>query len=475
MLKSRSNIMHAGIGIISIIAAYSISSSAFCADAQAPEMITKATHQLTVPAGPYSVVNTATGKLITTIPITGWKIRGGMEINFNLTNVSDDGGLWPETRPATGWRHSYQSWIADVHIPLTTYYVYQWNSTDASYSWKDSDMSRETGNPFDLAAVSDGFQVTGKDKTVYKFLTGDSYNYLSTITDTHNNQIALTYGISGTTLVTRVTDPNGNYLELVWERSGSSQRLTSVNVKKSNGTVLRTYTFEYSTVINEWSKLIKINFPLPATGQQQPYVRFEYDNGTNRITKIYTRQNNGDTGELAWTYTYDSLLHKVTQVDGPAADQGRSSTSATAFKLQFSYDTSVTVGSYSYWETRIKDALWVSAYPERHREVHLYRHTDPAYSRFGPIITYVIGSQSTDDSIGSSYDNNVSSVYPGCYYSKYEWNESGTEYDCTLKKYTPPTATDSTKCYTCKWYDDSNSNTTTDNRLNLWKITNPKK
>ncbi|MCX6345762.1 MAG: hypothetical protein NT018_11930, partial [Armatimonadetes bacterium] len=92
---------------------------------------------------------------------------------------------------------------------------------------------------------------------------------------------------------------------------------------------------------------------------------------------------------------------------------------------------------------------------------------------FGPSIAYVIGSQSTDDpNSGSTYDLPITAAFPKCYYSKYTWNSAAPEFDGTLSSYTPPTATDSSKRYTYKWHSDSA--TATDNRLNLWKITNPK-
>ena len=467
------------------------------------------THQLTVPAGPNTAANTCTGRLITSIPLVGFKCAGKLSIDFTLTKVGDDGragdtaNIWWQSRPATGWRHSYQTWLAVVQIGNSK--IYEWNTPQGSYVWDQLNAAAPierrtgTGNPYDLTVVTAGssYQIRAKDGTLYKFAhqAGTStYTYLTEIADTRQNRITVHYeNANARQVVTKVKDErSGRYLQLDWYTpAGDMRRLAALYAKDSDNSTKQTFTFDYNGSLPQ---LTKILFPAATQGgNDKYYYEFTYLGTANigyRIQSITTPKNNGST-RLTWTYAYDTL-NRVTSATGPAADQGRDSTSQTAQSVRFNYTNPriITdengVTSTSYIVCRILDGLYRGAPPSssynennqldrQHRIVHLYRNrSDAFYQYFGKPIAYVIGSQSTDDPTGSSYHSSMSAAYPGCYYTKYTWNDTGTELDGTLKTYTPPDATDSTKCYTFKWYDDTGGNTQTDNRLNLWKYTNPK-
>lgn len=471
-----------------------IAKPARCQDWQSPDQVAQATHQIAVPAGTSSVVNTGTGKLITTIPIVGLSSRAKLSIDFVMTKVSHDGNLWSLSRPACGWRHSYQSWIAYSNVSIIKY---QWNSPNGSYAWNGTSFTRGPGNPYDLSTITGGYQVRDKDGTIYEFThqkggSAYGYMYLTAIREPHGNQITLYYdNATYDDIVTRIVEPSGRYLQLDWKTDGTVRRLRNIWVKKPDNSLVRTYQFKYPDDydpgdILEPTKLVRIIFPQPTVGAEAPFYAFDYSgmggygNGYG-IHSITTSGNNTSDPDIVWNYTYDNNL-RVTDATGPTANEGRGSTSPTVAHLRFHYPNNISIGGYSYRVCRVLDALYTgntfstgtepNPADRQQREVHLYRHgSDDPYEDFGPLITYTIGPQSTDDaSSGSTYDSAVTTAYPNCYYSKYLWNESGTEYDCTLKSYTDP----GNHTYQYKWYDTTGGNTTTDSRLNLWKVTNPK-
>lgn len=438
-----------------------------------PSNVSQLQHQLSVPAGPYSVVNTASGALITTIPICGWKTRGGMSINMVVTRDSKDGSQFAGDL-TEGWHHSLSSYV--VKWPSTNN-VWQWCNTDFVRLWKDTMTTRCPGNPDDLAAGSTGFVVTAKNQTTYEFQqlysNPTNFYFLSRSKDTYGNAISYSYESGYPALVHAVTDPSGRALTFTWEHPQGPpvpvDRLKSVTDPRG-----KIYTFLYgdSTHIRH---LTRIDFPATEDGPA-PWVEFTYETGTNgdRIKTIKTPGNNG-SGTLTWTYTYynagdpdisSGLVGYIRDVTGPNA--GDSSTGKVSFTYKQNYLAS---DSRLYLRTDVRDAQYSSG--SAHRQVHLYYPDDGddrSFSFFGPMIAYNISSTSSNDSAGSSYDSVMTTDFPGCEYSKYEWNR-GTNvwyaslFDGTIARYTNPRG----KSWTYQW----SSGSTTDNRLNLWKITDP--
>ncbi len=459
-----------------------------------PSDLAKATHQMAVPAGPYSMVNTGTGSLITNIPIVTWKTCGGMEINFALSTVSGDSTPW-YGMPAHGWRHSYHSWVGYS----TLVNRYQWcsptDSNDWNYITSAGTYQRWTGNPNNLSGnhTSGPFAVTAKDQTSYNFSqSSGGYQFLTSIVDTHYNTINLSYGSSNTNLVTRVTDPTGRYLDFAWETGGSDWRLDSITVRNSNGSAVaingvdQTYRFVYNNS-GIWDQLLEIDFPSPNGSGACPKIKFTYGIGEVQVYCItsLTVYKDSDATPLVWTYSYDSLTNRVTEVDGPNADEGQNSSSPTMTKTMFDYPNMMTIGSHGYTVCRVLDAEYtgnknLGSYAENwndptyrrdslHREVHLYSNSSgDFFDKFGPSIACVVGARSNSDATGSSYDSAMSAKFPGCYYAEYAWNDSAgsAEYDGTLKSYTDQDG----NAWSYKWHNG----TTTDNRLNIWSITSPR-
>lgn len=426
--------------------------------------ITETPHHLTVPAGPFSVVDTATGRLITSIPIVSWAARGKTSVNFALSHVTGDSVAGDELydgRPAAGWKHSYNNRFRNTaRIP-------ECSSPTSCYWWLYKE--RWPGNPNDLSnPATDIYEVTTKERIVYRYSQhaplGSYFYYLSRVSDTRGNQINLKYGNSTyKSMVTEVSDSSGRKLVLTWETNSNICRLKSVSDPKG-----RIWDFKYENT-GEWWELSKIEYP--AVNGVRPYVRFTYEQATGWSYKIKTisiPKNNGETGELTWTYTYatgggmlDSETQwKVARIDAPTAGN------AKATKTTIDYDDQ-TIDGVFHFRTTIKDALYVDSYPRRHRVIHLYRCDwwDTGNAKFGPVIHYIVGSESTNDSNATSASAHLG--YPGCPLTKYEWNiVDDATIDGTLKTYTDPNE----KTWSFKYSADS---TKTDNRLNLWEVTDP--
>ena len=332
------------------------------------------------------------------------------------------------------------------------------------------------GNPNDISGTYQGgpFAVTAKDQTKYTFNhqnggTGSGYQYLTSIADTHGNTISLSYNNSDINKLTRVTDPYGRYLDFVWD--GSVSRLDSVTVRNPNGSavtingITQTYSFKYAGDPGQptglATQLTEVDFPAPNGSGVYPKIQFTYGVSQVQVYCIKTitvYKDNGAT-PLVWTYNYDTNNY-VTEVDGPNADEGQASGTSTPTKTLFNYTGTVTIGTTTYQNREVRDALYDSAYPNRHREVHLYSNLTSLngfFQKFGQVILRTVGSQSTDDTTGSTYDTGMSTQYPGCYYAEYAWNDDSvaSEYDATLKSFTDQDG----YTWSYKWHDGTSTTT----------------
>ncbi len=446
-----------------------------------PGNIAQYEHQIAVPAGPYSVLNTATGTLETDIPITGWETRGRMPVDFRL-HFSSGTGSAQLGEAALGWRHSYESYI--LQIPNMN--DWRWCTPSFVRRWENASKDRSPGNPDDLTSfvANTSACVTIKDQLKYNFAPKymTSRMYLTSIQDTHNNTTSISYYQDGSDnhyLVSSITDCTNRTLNLTWD--STYYYLTSIT-DPCGGTYSLEY-YPYSTYQN--NKLLKkITFP----GSPQHYIEFTYEQrfmppgsaAGFRIKTITIPDNNNSGRALTWTYTYDDrqyYSYRLLQVAGPNADEGQNSSSPAATGMTAEYATA-SIGGVSHDQCIVKDRLYNSSYPNRHRQIYLYyakENTSYAYNDdyFGPMIHYVIGSESSSDSNQSSYDSNVTNAYPGCPYVRYMWNRGTSrwstfyKYDGTIQSYTNENG--NTSSY--RWYSPSAS--ITDNRQNLWRITNP--
>lgn len=174
-----------------------------------------------VPAGPYSLVNTASGTLITSITLVRLRGPGSTVLDFTLTHVSNNASTNRIGQVARGWRHTFDEWV----VPNATYEA-QRNSPGGKLDWWYQDpvpgglFERRPGVRDDLAKLTDPtrYVATHKDQTQATYGYNRSGTYcLTEFKDTHNNALNVTYDGSGR--VQTVTDAAGRSLTLTWNPS----------------------------------------------------------------------------------------------------------------------------------------------------------------------------------------------------------------------------------------------------------------
>ena len=259
--------------------------------------------QHAIPAGPYSVVNTGTGTLVTSIPIVKLTGPGGTVLDFTLYHASTGTGNSTVGQAARGWRHTYDEWITANNNPNLSTFAQRSTAARGTAEWTRSSSTvpyvRKPGVRDDLTPDPNGFYFTvrGKDQSVsnysYRRLSGYC---LSSITDTHNNQISVSYDASGR--VSTVTDVAGRTLTLGYKDSYSLSY-----VILTAGTLTRRWDF--TTDVN--SCLTRIDFPAPVANGTRPAIVITPD-GAGRILDLYDRNNNH------WHYDYYTPAGGPTQV-----------------------------------------------------------------------------------------------------------------------------------------------------------------
>src|SRR5438874_649069 len=85
-----------------------------------------------ISAGPYSSVNTATGTLITSIPLFKLKGPGGTVLDFTLNHTSGDNNTLTNGQIAKRWRHTYDEWTVPKVVGATEV---QRNSPSGGLDW----------------------------------------------------------------------------------------------------------------------------------------------------------------------------------------------------------------------------------------------------------------------------------------------------------------------------------------------------
>lgn len=148
-------------------------------------------------------VNTYTGNKATSVPLTGWGVRGGrLGVNFTLYNNSL--GTDSFSQLGSNWKDSYtQFYISDAGSTTTLYLP---NGGIVQFSFANGVYTAPAGVQGTLTKLSSGgFQYVSSDQTIYKLaatdngLTVDTY-YLSEIGDELGNRIYINRRVISNTL-----------------------------------------------------------------------------------------------------------------------------------------------------------------------------------------------------------------------------------------------------------------------------------
>ncbi len=229
--------------------------------------------------------NTVNGNKVTSLPIVGWKVRGGMSISLSLIHNSS-ADMSASSEVGYGWLHSYS--IYGVVDNTTGDFSVRWGD-GLGYKFKkqiNGTFTAPYGVNDKLVQDSTGYTLTTGNQIRYRFSggTGNRVNGIS-IQDRSGNQITIAHDSSDR--VTSVTDPSGR--SLTFSYSGS---LLSSVTDPAN----RTFTFSRDSNGN----LTGASFPLSTS------VSYGYDS-LHRITgvtdlrgKVWTFGYAGSGGALLW-------------------------------------------------------------------------------------------------------------------------------------------------------------------------------
>ncbi len=253
----------------------------------------------------------------------------GAGLAFQRTYNSNDERVGPF---GVGWTHAYEIRIEEAgnnEVPRTDFFggkhTYH-RDADGLYS-PPAYMYDELSSEYENFLANGPAEVLsdtqkGMDGTVKHFVKNGNARVCDSIEDRHGNRTELTYGLSvGTeSLLTRVTDPSGRYLEITWTNLNTAQqpayRITKVEGPFDINTSQPVYTvtYEYNGDFNLW----KVH--------QDP-------GGLNRTTTYtyttYTGANGTETGLLA--SISDPLGHTVSYTYGSDLDNGNQPTTGTVW------------------------------------------------------------------------------------------------------------------------------------------------
>ena len=303
--------------------------------------------------GSVAGVNTGNGNKTTTVPITGWTMRGGMKVACTLYHNSQ-GSL--NGYYGYKWQASYVSYFsADASGNLTIHwdnglsYTFTKNSAYNSYTAPIGILDTVSLNGMNHPVL------TTVNNTIYTFgyaptsgQPGYGSAYLSSITDMDGN--ALTIGHNSDTTISTVTDPTGRALTYGY----AAGHLTTITDPLG-----RQWTLNYSS----GNYLGAIELP-PVSGQNTS-LGFGYADGRQNITGFQNAR--GFVSQYA--YNSDNSLASATDPLG-----------------------NVTTFAYNPTSTVITD-------PNGHTTTHTY-----SYSRLSSVTDALNFSSST------AYDyNNIAS------------------------------------------------------------------
>lgn len=259
-------------------------------------------------------VKTGNGNKMTSVPLVAWQVRGGMSVNFNLTNNS-------QSTRSSKWLDSYNSAMS------------VWSNGNVTIYWSDGRVETFVKNGASFTpptGVYETLVANGSPVTSYDVISkaqikqhfdnfpsvGAIYFLLTQISDENSNSIGINRSSGG--LVQTVVDSSGRSLTYAY----NGQYATSVTDFTG-----RQWTFQHDANGN----LSQISYP--SVNGQSYNVQFGYD-ASHNITRFQDKRGNASTfayntadgsNSLAWeqdpygsrtTYTYGTSSTTITDANG---------------------------------------------------------------------------------------------------------------------------------------------------------------
>ncbi len=221
-------------------------------------------------------VNTGNGNKTTTLPITGWTMRGGMGVSCTLYHNSEASNSYATW--GNKWTPSYYSYISGGSSAPTLYWdnglveVFQLHTTVNGVSTYYSPY----GILDTLTCAGGIFTLTTTSQTVYTFGFVSGNAYLSSITDMDGNTLAINHG-NGDTTISNVVDPTNRSYAYTY----SGGKMVSVE-----DPLARVWNFTYGAAGgNSTSNLWYVTLPALAGDPNTHSLYFGYDNNSNIIAQ----------------------------------------------------------------------------------------------------------------------------------------------------------------------------------------------
>ena len=242
--------------------------------------------------GTVAGVNTGNGNKMSTLPLTGWTMRGGMAVSCALIHNSQNPVYTPF---GDKWLVSYQSWLTrdgagnvTAHWDNGQSYLFNSISGGGAYNQPVGINQTLTYNG------SDGsYDITTQGKSRFHFAPPlNGLWYLASINDINNNTLTITRTSGG--LVQTVSDQASPPRRLIYGYDGTG-RLSTVADPLG-----RVWTLHYDGSAgsgNLWY------VTLPPVGGQTYSVWFGYD-GSHNIAGM--QSPNGHAGNYASTFGYNA-------------------------------------------------------------------------------------------------------------------------------------------------------------------------
>ncbi len=259
--------------------------------------------QKVLPISDYSVANTATGIVLTTIPILGWDSMGDLDLDFSMVHQSER-----KDRPAgkDKWMYSYQSILQKksdskvwVYHPSGT--AQYWKRSGSSWV-RDTLWWENTDGLTPAPAGEQGFIVTRKDHTRvwYCWPIGSNTWLPKYIEQPTGQKMTLHYDQLRPQQLIWIGDAdNRRWMQVFWHSLPDGRSLPRMVYScRRFGQNYQRFSFSYDS---SW-RLTGIQYPAPQAGDV-PFVQYDgktislaYD-GEGRLARV--------TDNLkSWTYSY---------------------------------------------------------------------------------------------------------------------------------------------------------------------------
>ncbi|MCW3100318.1 MAG: repeat-containing protein, partial [Chthonomonadaceae bacterium] len=247
--------------------------------------------------------NTSNGNKLTTVPLVGWTVRGGMPLAFTLAHNSQS---TYNSELGHKWTHSFDLFLLATTGSSGTDQTAHWGD-GLSYKFTqniDGSYTAPTGIHDVLVKNTDStYTLTKPDQTKYHYT---SAGYCDTITDRNANQIGLTYTTGN--FVSTITDSTGRTVTLSYD---TSNRISTVT-----DTASHVWSLAYDTNNN----LSTVTYPVLGTTYYSETLGY---NSAHDITTFTDKRGHN------FVYTYNSDDSIATESD-PYSNQTSYSYTSTA-------------------------------------------------------------------------------------------------------------------------------------------------